>query len=491
VTGVHGARSVKVRRVSDFFHLGATQPFLDFVDVDVYSDTEVFFDPTALLGLPSPWAHECIGLIQDFFQHVLGLIEKGCNREALGILQHLREPNETHLGLSRGRARGRGLGPKSAQRLWHALRSSAAAKSGLLRDLEDTILMVEGVAADIVSDIATNIVRLPLVLFTQDRCRELNIPMEPGIAVGPLWDPGKHAWYAMHTPMPMTPTGPLLLIPKVLVRRKLEYDVDEYLHKYLLPFLEEQEIAAKTAIVTVLKSGPKVTRKALVEKYGGGKATVVEQTRLHPEVLERYRRAKREAEAVRRPPLGLDELADAEATPLPDWDALLSRVLATPVGNSAAAEYHDAIFHILRVLLYPLTNARKEVRVHDGRKRIDVVFENAAADGFFWWVGQHYPAAYVFVECKNFGRELGNPELDQIAGRFSPSRGQFGIVVCRSLEDPEAFARRCRDTADDGRGFLLAVTDEDLTGLVDAARLGGYPARQFLPLRLAFDALVL
>jgi hypothetical protein len=290
----------------------------------------------------------------------------------------------------------------------------------------------------------------------------------------------------------MTPAGPLLLMPKVLVRKKLEYDSNDYLHNYMLPYLEDQEIAAKTAIVTVLKSGqPKVTKKDLAEKYGSGKAMVVEQTRLHPEVLQRYRKAKREAEAVRRPPLGHEEFAEAEATPLPDWDALLDRVVSTPVGNSGADEYHEAILQLLRPLLHPLTNARKEVKLHRGRKRVDIVFENATAEGFFWWLGQHYPAPYIFVECKNYGRELGNPELDQISGRFSPSRGQFGIIVCRSLEDPNAFAQRCRDTAADVRGYVVALTDQDLTALVDAARLAGYSGRAFDLIKKRFERLIL
>lgn len=75
----------------------------------------------------------------------------------------LREPNETHLGLSAGRSKGRALGTELARDVWKALSQSEAAKSGLLRDLEDTILMVEGISVDIVSDMTTNIIRGPLI----------------------------------------------------------------------------------------------------------------------------------------------------------------------------------------------------------------------------------------------------------------------------------------------------------------------------------------
>ena len=143
-------------------------------------------------------------------------------------------------------------------------------------------------------------------------------------------------------------------------------------------------------------------------------------------------------------------------------------------------------------LFYPsLTNPQRELKIHDGRKRIDISFVNAAADGFFHWLAQHYSAAHVFAECKNYGRDVANPEVDQLAGRFSPSRGQFGLLVCRGFQDKELFVRRCFDTAKDGRGFIVALDDADLTALVDAGRASGYNSRQFQLLKERFDQLIL
>lgn len=78
----------------------------------------------------------------------------------------------------------------------------------------------------------------------------------------------------------------------------------------------------------------------------------------------------------------------------------------------------------------------------------------------------------MFVECKNYGTELGNPELDQMIGRLSDQRGTFGVIVCRRLADRETFEQRCRDTAADGRGFIIVLTDDDLAPLA-AESLGG------------------
>lgn len=97
-----------VLRVSEVFKLGRTQPTLDFVDVNVRGDVPVFVDPRALRLLHSAWADECVSLVQNFFQTVLEAIRAGDDDAARNLLGVLREPNETHLGLSRGRARGRG-----------------------------------------------------------------------------------------------------------------------------------------------------------------------------------------------------------------------------------------------------------------------------------------------------------------------------------------------------------------------------------------------
>jgi hypothetical protein len=87
-------------------------------------------------------------------------------------------------------------------------------------------------------------------------------------------------------------------------------------------------------------------------------------------------------------------------------------------------------------------------------------------NGFFKWALSHYPSSHIFVECKNYGKEIGNPELDQLAGRFSPSRGQIGLLVCRSIENGKKLTASCRDTANDNRGYIIVLSDEDLMQLV-------------------------
>ena len=104
-------------------------------------------------------------------------------------------------------------------------------------------------------------------------------------------------------------------------------------------------------------------------------------------------------------------------------------------------------------LIYPI----KETPIHEGRKRIDVTYTNAANSGFFHRTHSAHEIAsnMVMVECKNYSKDPANPELDQLSGRFSINRGKLGLLVYRTVSDYERLLMRCRDTAADGRGFIL------------------------------------
>lgn len=463
-------------RVSEHYRLGRSQASLDFVDVDIISDTPVFISPKALTMLPSEFGDECVHLVQSFFQTVLEHIRSGRNDQAERLLRQLREPNETRLGLSKGKARGHALGTGSAHEVWQALSQSEAAKSGLLQDLEDTVLMIEGISVDIVSDITTNIIRGPLVAYTRSMCELYEIPIEHDVDSGPIWDSRDKAWFSAFVNLPIAGSGRLLLVPKAIVRTHLQYDSGEYFRHFLLTRMQQAELDANTELVQVIRSGRgkrrrvrrRVTKKALVKKYGAGKNAIVRETRKHPEALAQYKAIKRDEKHL---PLTLEDIASLEGGAKPDWDRLLREVILVPTGRIDSARYEKAVEGLLTALFYPnLTNPIVQHQIHNGRKRIDITYTNMAVNGFFKWVATHYPAPHVFVECKNYGGEVGNPELDQLSGRFAPSRGQVGILVCRSFHNKERFLNGCADTARDSRGFILAMDDEDLTALTLARR---------------------
>lgn len=479
-------------RVSKYFKLGRTQPTLSFVDVDIEADVRLFVSPRAIRLLTTEWGDECVSLVQSFFSKVLSLIRAGQHVEAVSLLEMLREPNETHLGLSKGPSRGRVLGSGSAENVWDALSKSKAARSGLLTDLEDTVLMIEGISVDIVSDVVTNIIRGPLIAYTQEACKQYGIPLTPNVVSGPLWNPITGKWASDFVELPMAKGDKLLLVPKIIVRQDMDYDVDKYYRHYILEHLRQVELKANSNLVYVLKSKKnkgkrKVYQKDLKKKYGVGKPTVIEQTLENPHLLQDYKNDN----LFPSNPLTHRQISEAEESPLPNWSLLLRDVTSVLPGKEGAYKYESAVEALLSAMMYPvLAHPRVQTELHDGRKRIDITYTNMASQGFFKWLSAHYPAAHVFFECKNYGKDLANPELDQIAGRFSPSRGQFGIIVCREFHDKAKFSQRCKDTAQDGRGYILALDDADLAELV-ADIQGNLDFFELTMLKDRFDELIM
>lgn len=385
-------------KVSEYYELGRRQPTLDFVDVEIDGDVPLFVDPQALRLLPTDWGAECVAMVQDFFRTVIGHIRDGRLDEATRLLAALREPDEIRLGLSEGAPHGRALGPMSAIRTRDALRQSDAVQSGLLEDLEDTILLIEGISSDIISDITANIIREPLINYTVEKARFYGIPLEENVSSGHLWDPKTKTWFQKFVSLPVPNSNKLILVPKAIVRQRMEYDYSEYYRNYILEHLRGVELDANSELVHLLKDkSPRVRTKDLIAKYGNKKAFVIQQTMKHPEILQQYRRDKAQRA---RPLLGHDEFSGAEGTDSIDWDELLKNLQTVEVGRTDATNYERAVESLLSALFYPaLVDPKLQREIHDGRKRVDLVYTNVAQEGFFGWLGLHYQAPFIFVEC--------------------------------------------------------------------------------------------
>lgn len=458
-------------RVSEKFNLGADQAGLDFVDVDVTDDVPVFIDPTAIRVQKGRWAYACQEDLQSFFQCLLKAIASGDRAQVKRLVSPLVEPNETHLGLSRGESRGRGLGnARNSDRLIDALTESKAASTGLLSDLEDTVLFIPGIGRDIISDITTCIIRGRLIEYTQQMCDFHEIPLVEQYAP-PVWNSSLEGWSDSEpTRLPRVDGDILILVPKSIVRVRLSMKRSEYYRGFLRPIYEEIEVnTAGSNLVNVLKSGKRKVRLGeLDKKLGTGKEALVANSEPYPEALDAYRKHVRDNAAS---PMNSSDLADTIGTPLADYQALLDEVLAIAPGNGGANPYHRAIEKLLSALFETsLGNAHIETELHEGLKRIDITYDNIAERGFFRWLSLHYSSATFVVECKNYGRDVGNPEVDQIAMRFADRRGNVGILTIRESADRARLIRRCKAVARDGHGYVLVLDDNDLKTLVEEAK---------------------
>ncbi len=449
---------------SAHYKLNKFQDELDFVDIPIADDVPLFIDPYVFSVREDLWSAECNNLIVDFFHTVINAIRSKNARYAQTLLSNLNEPTETHLGVSRSSVSGRGIGGKQAFDLYNQLSKSEAAKTGKMADLSDCELLIPGIGFDKVSDITTNIIRKKLIEYTQEQCRLYNIPMRL-VPSGRLWNPQRKRWLnGEYVELPVVNGKKIVLVPKFAVVYKPSLSSAEFYEHDILEYIQAEHIKAMSSLVEVLKNGSvRVTKKRVKEQpeYKMTKEFIFDFCSEHPEILENYKKRKRKkAIAVEN----ISEYSESHIA-----QCLIESLENTPLGTEAASSFHNLSLGIMEFLFFPhLMYPKKEHEVHDGRKRIDITFHNAAADGFFAHLKSSPTTAssLIMMECKNYSTDIGNPELDQMAGRFSHLRGYFGIILCRKFKQKELFLQRCKDTAKDGRGIIMCLDDEDITAFL-------------------------
>lgn len=468
-------------RISEHFRLNKSQAELDFVDIDFATDTPLFLDPFFLSKKTDNWSSQATLTLRSFFQRVIDLIRAGDENEAKELFDHLHEPNTTCLGLSIGNPQGKGVGAGDTNKIYDSLLKSRAIQTGLIQDIEDNILFVDNFGKDKLSDMTTNIVAKHLIEYTQNQCRLHNIPLSAGVNSGFFWNSRQVEWESEHTEMLVINGRKLLLVPKGIVSFCKAYVPDRYYRQFVLDFLQNENIKMNTALVQKRKNGARyVTKKSLEERHPPSKEFLRRFTSNHPEILQDF---KDETE--------VSSLANGEFT---EFDfrgvtkALIKRIENIPTGTADANNFHNIIIGILELIFYPhLINPIKEREIHDGRKRIDLVFDNSAQEGIFkrLWEQHNIPCPYIFVECKNYTKDVTNPELDQLGGRFSVNRGKVGFLVCRSIDNMPLFINRCKDTYTDGRGLIIPLVDKDIILLLNAYNDWNWqPIEQFLSVRV-------
>ncbi len=474
-------------RISEYYHLNQSQATLDFIDVELDTDTPLFIDPSALLYVNNEFSIPCVDLIQNFFQTVLDLIRSNSIDDARILLSNLREPDETHFGFSTNESHGTALGPKSSINLAESLTNSAAIQSGLIQDLEDTILLVPGISSDRISDITTIIIRSELIKYTQNICTFYGIPMER-VSSGHLWDPINKCWYQHMVALPMPNNDKLLMVPRAIVRNIMNYDINKYYRNYILEYYKEYELSLNSKLVRTLKSGKRVYKKDLEKEYPAGKENIYHYTLQNPALLEEYRI---ETRRTIRGPLSNEAIIGFTNSAQCNYTDLLNSVINLPKGRDDADNYEKEIENFLTAIFYPsLSFPERQKRIHQGRKRIDLTYTNTSDSGFFKFLSVNYRAPYIFVECKNYSADISNPELDQLAGRFSHRRGQFGILICRDIQDKAGIKLKCKDCANDDRGYIIALDDNDLINILQEFQQNQFNC-QFLYLKNLFEELVM
>lgn len=449
-------------KISKKFSLGKSQFELDFVDIDINKDTPLFIDPYFLSIRKDKWSTDASRTLKSFFESFIYLIRNGKENDARSLFSFLHEPNETRLGLSKGRPRGNGMGDGDADKLFESIKTSKAVNSGLVEDLEDFKFFIPGIGKDKISDMSTNIIRRHLLDYTKQQCILWGIPLTKNINVGFWWDRKTKSWVTKHDESLVIDNKLVLLVPKGIVSYCKHITADKYFNAFVLEFLKHEHIRMGSIFVKHRIDGtPYVTKQDLKEKVVTySKEYLLEFSEKHPDVFKDYK------DWIKKHTVSIEnEELDENLNRIQIIDYLLDKLSITSPGSEQASEYHRLTVGILELLLYPNISAPSvEHEVNSGRKRIDILFENSADNGFFYNLHMihKYPCSYIFVECKNYKNDVKNPELDQLSGRFSPNKGKFGMLLCRDITNEDLLMERCADTLKDERGLIIPITDKDL-----------------------------
>ncbi|WP_315503276.1 hypothetical protein [Actinomyces radicidentis] len=225
--------------LTDHYRLSGPVPF---VDVDTHDDTRLFLDPAKLrLTGPSDVQASAIRCLDSFLAAVTHAV---IARDPAGsaLLKRFHEPSETHLGMSRAGARGKGTADEMGQRLWSLMTTDLDAlfRIGVIRRLEDLPAHMSGIADDLTSDIATRIIFAPLADFTTQMIAAYpELGATTSTVERLVWDPSGAAWRQQSMTLPTADGQPLLLVPHDWVRSTLMSSTRRYHWNAVLSYAQE------------------------------------------------------------------------------------------------------------------------------------------------------------------------------------------------------------------------------------------------------------
>lgn len=373
-------------KISERFNLNKTQFELDFVDVDTDCDTRLFLDPYFISKCDFPFARNAHDTLRSYFENLLALLRGNHMEVAEEVFSHLGETNDICLGMSRGRPGGRGMGPEDTRRIFERLLESRALTTGVMEDLEDFRIFVPNVDKDKVSDMTANIIRKHLIEYTQNQCNLLEIPLQENVPSGMYWESINLQWQNEYTQRLVINSVPILLVPKRIVSFSDKYTQGIYRQHFVLNFLKNEHLRLQSPLVMKRKSGEGyVTKKSVLEDEPTmSKEYLVRFTQRHPEIFQDFKQSV--GTLIKSVDGNVNEEINADNVSV----ALIDALSSMPAGSETASTYHQLMIGILEFLVYPnLSSPKKELEIHEGRKRIDIAFNNSAETGFFFRLPSH------------------------------------------------------------------------------------------------------
>lgn len=226
----------------------------DWVDHSLQGDTALFIDPVLLLKTDHPYLTDSQNKIKRFFQNAFEKIAKVRGKGEIALksaeeILRFKEPKETLLGYTISGCAGRGLGPDFSRKLRDTIVDFIdMGIEELSENLAIFNLLVEGIGADGISDMITNIIKKDLVKYTQHICKKEGIPMKSFIVQNLGYDYENDIWDSGREKLPLNKYDKktsVILVPRDILRSNEIVNVEDF--EYYLSSIDNQELRSKAA----------------------------------------------------------------------------------------------------------------------------------------------------------------------------------------------------------------------------------------------------
>lgn len=284
------------------FSLDHKNPECDFLNINLDADTPLFVDAYAMSRSTNKYMKGGHETLRIFMSETLDGLkyyiqdQKAINN--LWIPKCFAEPKGTGIGLAKNGHKGRGSHDVKCQQIITALRHSKAVETGELDDLEELILVIEGIGSDTISDMTINIAKKHFIEYTQEKCKKLNIPVSQTkeqlryfCSLEKIWKSEKFNLPHLEVGLEKT-LSYLIFIPNDILEKNMAYGCNYFYTNIATPDYVEQLLAAGSSFIYSLKDGTKKVSKRDMrkqDKYKGGKRRMDNFIFENPKALKKYK----------------------------------------------------------------------------------------------------------------------------------------------------------------------------------------------------------
>jgi hypothetical protein len=251
----------------------------EWLDPVLTVDTPLFVDPFLLYASEEGAFIGSHMEVVSFFNSVFQLIARSQGDVNSLLWQRSKtllifpEVEELCLGYTDSGTRGSGSGAALANTitglLWEAVRAGIRE----IRHFEEVAIIGEGIGADRISDITANILRRRFATYTEEICRQLDIPLTVYRYLRGYFDRDQERWMPLAVSLPTNPYNnkPVLLAPRHYLRSLPTINHDDF---WDYCYINENESLRNEYSVDI-------TRRV-------DKSKIISFARRHPEIRRRY-----------------------------------------------------------------------------------------------------------------------------------------------------------------------------------------------------------